>query len=101
MVLRANDQYSKDRKRHFEFLHGDFDKVHRCSILAAQSRTGQSEDADVENADGRSPCCNRQTSTKLKVGNSTRLSVLTMSYAFQGVQDQEAHRLTYINATSA
>ena len=45
-----NDEYSKDRKRHYEFLLGDFENVHRCSILAAQSRAVQDKHSDVENA---------------------------------------------------
>jgi hypothetical protein len=48
--LGVNDEYSKDRRRHYELPYGDFDKVHRCSILAAQSRARQSEALDVENA---------------------------------------------------
>jgi hypothetical protein len=48
--LGMNDEYSEDRKRHYELPYGDFDKVHRCSILAAQSRASQSKDFDVENA---------------------------------------------------
>ena len=48
--LAVNDQYNKDRKRYYELPYGDFDKVHRCSILAARSRAGQSKALDVENA---------------------------------------------------
>jgi hypothetical protein len=45
-----NDEYSKDRKRYYELLFGDFENVHRCSILAAQSRAVQDKHSDVENA---------------------------------------------------
>jgi hypothetical protein len=31
-------------------LNGDFENVHRCGILAAQSRAGQDKYLDVENA---------------------------------------------------
>jgi len=48
--LGKNDDYSEDRKRHYEFLFGDFENVHRCSILAAQSRAVQDKYVDVENA---------------------------------------------------
>ena len=48
--LGVNDEYSKDRTRHYEFPYGDFENVHRCGILAAQSRAVQSKYFDVENA---------------------------------------------------
>jgi hypothetical protein len=48
--LGINDEYSEDRKRHYEFPLGDFENVHRCGILAAQSRAGQDKYFDVEDA---------------------------------------------------
>jgi hypothetical protein len=48
--LGVNDDYSKDRKRYYEFPFGDFKTVHRCGILALQSRASQSKYVDVENA---------------------------------------------------
>jgi hypothetical protein len=48
--LGVNAEYSEDVKRHYEFPYGDFEHVHRCGILAAQSRAGQNKYCDVENA---------------------------------------------------
>jgi hypothetical protein len=48
--LGINDEYSEHRKRYYEFPFGDFENVHRCGILAAQSRAGQNEYLDVEEA---------------------------------------------------
>lgn len=48
--LGVNDEYSKETRRHYEFPYGDFENVHRCSILAAQSRLGQDKYFDVEEA---------------------------------------------------
>ena len=48
--LGVNDEYSEDSRRHYEFPSGDFENVHRCGILAAQSRAGQDKYSDVETA---------------------------------------------------
>jgi hypothetical protein len=48
--LGVNDEYSEDRKRHYELAYGDFEKAHCCGILAAQGRAGQSKYLDVEKA---------------------------------------------------
>ena len=48
--LGVNDEYSEDRNRHYEFPYGDLEKVHRCGILASQSRASQSKHFDIENA---------------------------------------------------
>jgi len=48
--LGVNDEYREGSKRYYEFAYGDFAYVHRCGILAAQSRFGQSKRSDVENA---------------------------------------------------
>jgi hypothetical protein len=48
--LGLNDEYREESRRHYEFPYGDFENVHRCGILAAQSRAGQSKHFDVENA---------------------------------------------------
>ena len=48
--LGVNDEYRKDRNRHYEFSYGDFENVHRCGILAAQSRACQDKYFAVENA---------------------------------------------------
>jgi hypothetical protein len=48
--LTVNDEYREKSRRHYEFPYGDFENVHRCSILAAQNRAGQDKYFDVENA---------------------------------------------------
>ena len=48
--LGVNNEYREDTKRYYEFPFGDFENVHRCGMLAAQSRAGQSKHFDVENA---------------------------------------------------
>jgi hypothetical protein len=46
--LGVNDEYPEDSKRRYEFPYGDFENVHCCGILAAQSRAGQSKHSDIE-----------------------------------------------------
>jgi hypothetical protein len=48
--LAVNDEYRQDKNRHYEFPYGDFENVHRCGILAVQSRAGQDKYSEVENA---------------------------------------------------
>jgi hypothetical protein len=48
--LGVNDEYSEDSRRHYEFPYGDFENVHCCGILAAQSRATQDKCFDVEKA---------------------------------------------------
>jgi len=48
--LAVNDEYREESRRHYEFPYGDFENVHRCGILSAQSRAGQDKYLDVENA---------------------------------------------------
>lgn len=48
--LVVNEEYRKESRRHYEFPCGDFENVHRCSILAAQSRAGQNKYFDIKNA---------------------------------------------------
>jgi hypothetical protein len=48
--LGVNDEYGEESRRRYEFPYGDFDIVHRCGILTAQSRAGQDKYLDVENA---------------------------------------------------
>jgi hypothetical protein len=37
-------------KRRYKFPYGDFKKVHRCGLLAAESRAGQYKHFEVESA---------------------------------------------------
>ena len=48
--LGINDEKPEDTKGHYEFPYGDFKNVHRCGVLAAESRAGQYQHFDIENA---------------------------------------------------
>jgi len=48
--LGINDEKPEDTKGHYEFPFGDFKKVHRCGLLAAESRAGQYKHYGIENA---------------------------------------------------
>src|SRR5258706_12200314 len=48
--LGINDEMPKNTKGHYEFPYGDFENVHRCGVLAAESRAGQYKHYDIENA---------------------------------------------------
>jgi len=39
--LGIDDEEDEDTKGRYKFPYGDFKKVHRCAILAAESRAGQ------------------------------------------------------------
>jgi hypothetical protein len=46
--LGVDDEENEDTKAHYKFPYGDFDKVHRCGVLAAESRAGQRKYFDIE-----------------------------------------------------
>jgi hypothetical protein len=46
--LAIDDEQDDETKGHYKFPYGDFDKVHRCGVLAAESRAGQYGYTDVE-----------------------------------------------------
>ena len=46
--LGVDDEESADTKAHYKFPYGDFRKVHRCALLAAESRAGQYGHRDIE-----------------------------------------------------
>jgi hypothetical protein len=48
--LGINDEKPKNTKGHYEFPYGDFENVHRCGVLTAESRAGQYKHYDIENA---------------------------------------------------
>jgi hypothetical protein len=48
--LGVDDSASPDTKGRYKFPYGDFHKVHRCAVLAAESRAGQYKYLDIENA---------------------------------------------------
>ena len=48
--LGIDDAHAEDTKARYKFPYGDFKNVHRCGVLAAQSRAGQYKDYEIENA---------------------------------------------------
>ena len=48
--LGVDDEAKPETKAHYKFPYGDFEKVHRCAILAAESRAGQYKYDDIEKA---------------------------------------------------
>jgi hypothetical protein len=48
--LGIDDEQDPDTKGRYKFPYGDFQAVHRCGVLAAESRAGQYKHADIESA---------------------------------------------------
>jgi hypothetical protein len=48
--LGIDDEDGEETKGRYKFPYGDFKKVHRCAVLAAESRAGQYKYHDIENA---------------------------------------------------
>ena len=48
--LGINDERGEDTKGHYEFPYGDFENIHRCGVITAESRAGQYKHYDIENA---------------------------------------------------
>jgi hypothetical protein len=48
--LGINEEAAEQTKQRYEFPYGDFEKVHRCGVLAAESRAAQNDHADIETA---------------------------------------------------
>ncbi|MCU1497307.1 MAG: hypothetical protein JWM47_1260 [Acidimicrobiales bacterium] len=46
--LGVDDEAGPETKGHHKFPYGDFEKVHRCGLLAAESRAGQRKYFDIE-----------------------------------------------------
>jgi hypothetical protein len=46
--LGVDDEASGNTKSHYKFPYGDFEKVHRCGVLTAESRAGQTKYVDIE-----------------------------------------------------
>ncbi|HYT10516.1 MAG TPA: hypothetical protein VEL73_07625 [Mycobacteriales bacterium] len=46
--LGVDDEVDEDKKGHYRFPYGDFERVHRCAVLTAESRAGQYEHYDIE-----------------------------------------------------
>jgi len=48
--LGEDDEDAEGTKARCKFTYGDFENVHRCGVLAAESRAGQYKHADIESA---------------------------------------------------
>jgi hypothetical protein len=48
--LGINDEKDENTKGRYEFPYGDFEDIHRCGVLSAESRAGQYKHFDIENA---------------------------------------------------
>jgi hypothetical protein len=48
--LGINAEASVETKERYQFPYGDFEKVHRCGILSAESRAAQYDHVDIETA---------------------------------------------------
>jgi hypothetical protein len=46
--LGVDDREGEETKAHYKFPYGDFTAVHRCALLAAESRAGQRKYFDIE-----------------------------------------------------
>ena len=48
--LGIDDTENEETKGRYEFPYGDFNNVHRCGVISAESRAGQYKHYDIENA---------------------------------------------------
>jgi hypothetical protein len=48
--LGIDDEQNPETKGHYKFPYGDFEDIHRCGVLAAESRAGQRKYGDIESA---------------------------------------------------
>ena len=48
--MGIDDEKSEHAKGRYKFPYGDFENVHRCGVLSAESRAGQYKYYDIENA---------------------------------------------------
>jgi hypothetical protein len=48
--LGIDDERGEQTKGRYKFPYGDFEDVHRCGVISAESRAGQYKYYDVENA---------------------------------------------------
>src|SRR3954453_3281646 len=64
--LGVDDEKGEHVKGRYKFPYGDFENVHRCAVLSAESRAGQYKYADIESAaahlHGMLEAVNRQVS---------------------------------------
>jgi hypothetical protein len=55
--LGIDDEADEETKEHYKFPDGDSERVHRCGLLAAESRSGQRKYFDIELAVAHLPGC--------------------------------------------
>ena len=48
--LVVDDEHGEDTKSHYRFPYADFERVHRCGVLAAESRAAQYGHEDIRAA---------------------------------------------------
>jgi hypothetical protein len=48
--LGIDEEKNERTKGRYKFPYGDFERVHRCGVLSAESRAGQRKYYDIENA---------------------------------------------------
>jgi hypothetical protein len=48
--LGVDEGANRETKAHYKFPYGDFKKVHRCGLLAAETRAAQRDYHDIANA---------------------------------------------------
>jgi hypothetical protein len=48
--LGIDDTEEEGKKKRYKFPYGDFQKVHRCGVLSAETRAGQYKYSDIERA---------------------------------------------------
>ena len=48
--LGIDDEEPANSKRRYKFPYGDFSRVHRCGVLASESRAGQYQYPEIEQA---------------------------------------------------
>jgi hypothetical protein len=46
--LGRDDEHAENTKGRYKFPYGDFERVHRCGVLTAESRAGQYKYYDIE-----------------------------------------------------
>ncbi|MEV0382033.1 hypothetical protein [Nonomuraea sp. NPDC050643] len=48
--LGIDDEQDEENKGHYKFPYGDFERVHLCGVLSAESRAAQQKYDDIESA---------------------------------------------------
>jgi hypothetical protein len=48
--LGVDDEMDAETKGHYKYPYGDLEKVHRCGVLAAESRAAQQDHDDIASA---------------------------------------------------